>query len=87
MADLEAIRQRLDIVERHGHDDAKVPVQWYSRDVTALFDSLEHIESILRGLVDAVAGEQWAEDELAKALGKEVPYWIARARGVLGEKE
>ena len=42
-------------------------------------------EDILCGLVDAVAGEQEDPGELARALGKEAPHWIARARALLKE--
>lgn len=42
-------------------------------------------EGILRGLVDAIAGEQEDPGELARALGREAPHWIARARALLKE--
>lgn len=47
----------------------------------------ERAEDILRGLVDAVAGEQEDPGELARALGREAPHWIARARALLRERE
>lgn len=49
----------------------------------------ERAEDILRGLVNAVTGEQEDPGELARALGREAPHWIARARAFvrLGEAQ
>lgn len=47
----------------------------------------QQLEAALRGLVDAIAGEQEDPAELARALGKEAPYWVARARELLKEDE
>ena len=44
-------------------------------------------EVLLRGLVDAVAGEQEDPSELARSLGASAPHWIERARALLRERE
>lgn len=54
----------------------------------AEWERAEQAEGILRGLVWAIADEQEDPGELARALGKEAPYWISQARAHLkGERD
>lgn len=73
--------QREEIIILNGECDK---AQALARQLDGECNRLRKALVILRGLVDAVAGEQEDPEELARALGKDAPHWIARARELFG---
>lgn len=81
--DLDAFERRLERQQVIEFSDVKMLIDVLREYVKRN----DRAEGILRGLVDAIAGEQEEPGELARALGREAPHWIERARALLRERD